>query len=586
VPRLIVIKGPDEGKQFELAGESLPIGRDPGNKIRMNDTEVSRRHAELVRTPDGYRILDKGSANGTYVNSQSVKDALLHPSDRVQIGQSVLVFSAGRGEVAGASDLADHISLIARQDAELAGSIVGTIGDAEGGQLLLRPDQAGGPWPKTALANLGILYEATRAVSQILDLDELLERLLQLIFRALQPDRGCVLLRTDADGDRGGDPIDGSGFEPKAVRWRDGVNRQEKIPVSRTIVDHVLREKQGILVSDAARDERFQAVQSVVRLGIREVICVPMKGRHGTLGVLYLDTRSLPNEGQTALLRIGALAGKFTPDDLALAISLAHLGALAVEETRYHQAMLQAERLAAVGQTIAGLSHHIKNILQGLRTGGGIVNQGLAEGDLEYLSRGWKIVDKNQGKIEELVMDMLNYSKEREPAIAEIDLNGLARDVVEVVTGRAKEKDVTLALDLDANLPKCPADYEGIHRSLLNLVSNALDAVEDVPGPQVTVTTRREADAGWVRMEVRDNGTGIGPEKVNEIFRPFVSTKGSRGTGLGLAVSRKTIREHGGDIVVHSQPGGGSIFVMRLPLRAAPGAAGNPGTATYPVFPG
>ena len=414
MPRLIVTKGPDEGKQFDLVGDSISVGRDAASRIRMNDTEVSRRHAELVRTAEGYRILDKGSANGTYVNSQAVKDALLQPGDRVQVGQSVLVFSAGRREEPATDDLADRINLIARQDVELSGSIVGTIGETEGGRLLIRPDQAGGPWPKTALANLGVLYEATRAVSHILDLDELLERLLDLIFRALDPDRGCVLLCTE-DGEQSDHTTGGKDFEPKAARWRDGSNRQEKIPISRTIVDHVLREKQGILVSDAARDERFQAVQSVVRLGIREVICVPMKGRHGTLGVLYLDTRTISDDGRPGLLRPGTSPGKFTADDLALAISLAHLGALAVEETRYHHAMVQAERLAAVGQTIAGLSHHIKNILQGLRTGGDIVNGGLADRDLDFLARGWKIVEKNQGKIEELVMDMLNYSKEREP---------------------------------------------------------------------------------------------------------------------------------------------------------------------------
>jgi signal transduction histidine kinase len=581
---LFVIKGPDEGKQFELAGDSVLIGRDPASKIRLNDTEVSRRHAELVRTADGYRVLDKGSANGTYLNGQPVKDALLRHGDHIQVGQTVLVFGAGRGEAPGPGDLASHISLIARQDVELTGSIVGSIDDTEGGRLLVHPDQAGGPWPRAALANLGILYEATRAVSQILDLDQLLERLLELIFRALDPDRGCVLLRAD-DGERGGDPADGTGFEPKAVRWRDGTNRQDKIPVSRTIVDHVLREKQGILVSDAGRDERFQAVQSVVRLGIREVICVPMKGRHGTLGVLYLDTRSPSAGDQPSLANLGTPAGKFNKEHLALAISLAHLGALAVEETRYHQAMVQAERLAAIGQTIAGLSHHIKNILQGLRTGGAIVNQGLTEGDLKYLGDGWKIVEKNQGKIEELVMDMLSYSKEREPTISDVNLNALVRDVAEMVTARAKEKGIALELDLDEKLPTCPADHEGIHRSLLNLVSNALDAVEEVESPQVAVSTRREADDGWVRVEVRDNGTGVEPDKVNEIFRPFVSTKGARGTGLGLAVSRKTVREHGGDIVVVSQPGRGSTFILRLPLRATPGSAG-PATATYPVFPG
>src|SRR5262249_4445343 len=158
----------------------------------------------------------------------------------------------------------------------------------------------------------------------------------------------------------------------------------------------------------AAQDERFNAGQSIVRFGIREVICVPMKGRHETLGVLYLDTHSSVRE---AVVRSNPAGGKFTEEHLALAIAVAHQAALAVEETRYHQAMLQAERLAAIGQTIAALSHHIKNILQALRSGSDILKMGLAEKNDALLQQGWKMAEKAQGKIYDLVMDMLSYSK-------------------------------------------------------------------------------------------------------------------------------------------------------------------------------
>src|SRR5439155_3676948 len=128
----------------------------------------------------------------------------------------------------------------------------------------------------------------------------------------------------------------------------------------------------------------------------------PMKGRHETLGVLYLDTYSTPGDIVTR-----GTVSKFNEDHLALAIALAHQAALAVEETRYHQALVQAERLAAMGQTIAALSHHIKNILQGLRSGSEILKMGLEEKSDEMLHKGWRIVEKNQGKIFDLVMDML-----------------------------------------------------------------------------------------------------------------------------------------------------------------------------------
>jgi signal transduction histidine kinase len=113
-----------------------------------------------------------------------------------------------------------------------------------------------------------------------------------------------------------------------------------------------------------------------------------------------------------------------------------------------------------------------------------------------------------------------------------------------------------------------PADPEGIHRALLNIVTNAIDAAEEVEGARhVVVGTSRESEA-WARLQVKDNGPGIAEEKVNDIFRPFVSTKGAKGTGLGLAVSRKILREHGGDILVQSKPGRGSVFTLRLPLRS------------------
>jgi signal transduction histidine kinase len=569
VPRLIVIKGTDEGKQFELTESVHGAGRDASSRIRLHDTEVSRRHAEFRHTADGYRLTDIGSANGTFVNNQSIKDVLLQPGDQIQIGQTTLVYSAGPGEVPAANDLADRISMITRNDLELSSAIIKTIGEAEGSRLLQRPEQVEGPWLQTALVNLGIMYEAIQAVSHILDVNQLLEKIMDLIFRSLEADRGCVMLKNPDTGQ----------FEPKAVRWRDGVNRQEKMAISRTIMDYVLREKQGVLVSDAARDERFNTGQSIVRFGIREVICVPMKGRHETLGVLYLDTQTTARD----VVETGKAEGKFTEDHLKLAGAIGHQAALAVEETRYHQAMVQAERLAAIGQTIAALSHHIKNILQGIRSGSEIVEMGLAQKDGTLLQKGWKIVEKNQGKIYHLVTDMLSYSKEREPMIEWTDLNALVREVLEVVEGRAKEMNLRIDVQLAQGLPRVPLDPEGIQHALLNIVTNAVDAVEERRKPQVAVLTKLDPEAGWVRVMVADNGLGIQPEQQADIFRPFVSTKGAKGTGLGLAVSRKILREHGGDILLQSQPGKGSSFILRLPLKSPLSQEGNGTLAGLPV---
>ena len=567
--RLIVIKGTDEGKQFELAAEGvLGIGRDASNDVRLTDTEVSRRHAELRHTPAGFRLCDKHSANGTFVNNQPIQDVLLQPGDQVLVGQSVLVYSSQRPR-GDSSDLAARINMITRKDVELASAIVKSIGETEGSRILSRPDEVeGGPWLKSALANLGILYAATQAVNQILDTSELLERMMDLVLKSIVADRGCIMLLNSESGE----------FEPKVLRWRPGL-KPDTMTISRSIMDHVLKEKQGVLISDATQDQRFSGGESIVRSGIREVICVPMRGRHETLGVLYLDTRSTAKE----ITRRRTATAKFSEDHLALAIALGHHAALAIENTHYYQALVQAERLAAVGQTIAALSHHIKNILQGLRSGGDIVNMGLKDKDETLLTRGWGIVQKNQAKIYDMVLDMLSYSKDREPAVEMIDLNRVVKEVIELLTSRATELHIKLETKLDANLPQLLADPEAIHRAVLNIVGNAFDAVEGRDDPRVAIGTSMEADNAWVKIVVVDNGTGIAADKLNEIFKPFVSTKGAKGTGLGLAVSRKILREHGGDITVQSQVGKGSKFVLRLPMRS-PLASDVCGTNTMRVL--
>ena len=171
---------------------------------------------------------------------------------------------------------------------------------------------------------------------------------------------------------------------------------------------------------------------------------MPIQGRHVTLGVIYADIQAaggfLPDrERQGRRRRAGS-----TQDHLMLMVAIGHQAGLAIENTAFYQAKLQAERLAAVGQTIATLSHHIKNILQGIRGGSYLIDMGLKEKDDAIVRRGWTIVEKNQAKIYNLVMDMLSFSKDREPALEPADLNETVADVVELMQSRAEELGVEL----------------------------------------------------------------------------------------------------------------------------------------------
>ena len=185
---------------------------------------------------------------------------------------------------------------------------------------------------------------------------------------------------------------------------------------------------------------------------------------------------------------------------------------------------MQSERLAAIGQTIATLSHHIKNILQGIRGGSYLVEMGLENEDLALIRKGWEIVNRNQGKISSLVMDMLSFSKEREPDPVPSDLVAVVTDIVETVHQRATEIGATIDWISPPDFPRLLFDPEGLSRAILNVVTNALDAVEGRDDGSIAIRVDRDSQAELVSITVTDNGAGMTPQAAADIFNLFVST--------------------------------------------------------------
>ena len=556
---LFVIRGRDKGKRFELTEPSLALGRDGSNPIQIHDTEVSRHHAEIASEDQRlFKLRDLDSANGTFLNSQKVEQQVpLRSGDRLQIGRTLMIFTGNE----------DHSSQslsvdIVGQPGDPAGSqIVSSMSPNEGSDFLL----AGGappaniaddsPWADRIRANLQIMYRTALAVSHTLDIDQLLHRIMELIFEWVEADRGCVVL-VDPETDQ---------LFPSVVRTReDGSANSEveqKLAVSRTILDYVMQHNEGVLTTNARDDDRWDAGRSIVTMGVREAICVPMQGRYGVVGVIYIDTYTPPGE-----LVQGQQRNSFSDEHLKLMVAIGHQAALAVEDTSYYSAMVQAERMAAIGQTITSLSHSIKNILQGIRGGSYLIDEGLKDNDHDIVRKGWSIVDKNQELISNLVLDMLSFSKEREPDLISSDLNRVVGDVVELMETRALDANVTLSWQPDPGMQDLMFDPEAIHQAVLNVITNAIDACKPIDGGQVEVVTEYLPASHVVRIVVSDNGPGIAPEDIDAIFSVFESRKGNRGTGLGLPVSRKILREHQGDVTVMSTPGSGSQFRLEMPL--------------------
>ena len=550
MPTLFVIRGADQGIRIELIEPLLRLGRDASSTIHLHDTEVSRHHAELRQVETDYLISDLNSSNGTFVNGQRIHQHQLQSGDQVQLGGTLMLYTGPAEETP--EDLAKIVSIGAPAEVGDRSRIVRSVTQQEGSRIFdFQAELPQNSWLARARSNLQVMYRTALAVSHTLDIDQLLQRIMELIFEWVEADRGCIMLM---------DP-ETKTLQPKVRRTRKGICADERISISKTILDYVAERNEGVLTSDARQDDRWNPAGSIVQMGVREAICVPMQGRYDVVGAIYIDTSTPPQQ----VIQQGG-ANKFTEDHLKLMIAIGHQAALAVEDTRYYSAMVQAERLAAIGQTIATLSHHIKNILQGIRGGSYLIEMGLKEHDEEVVRKGWKIVDRNQNRISALVMDMLTFSKEREPDLTTANINAVVSDVIELTRDRAGELQIELRWQPGAPMPDTVFDPEGIHRAVLNVVTNALDAVADRETPgRVEVASQYSAEEGLVRITVDDNGPGIPADQMEHLFSPFVSSKKSRGTGLGLPVSQKIFHEHGGLITVRSEPEQGCRFTLELP---------------------
>ena len=536
-----IIRGSEKERTFVLVDDENVIGRQ-GDNVQIPDTTVSRRHAQMVKRQDRWFIEDLGSANGTYLNGVKViRPMAMTRGDQVRLGATLFVFADGDGAVVPELDIDEEGNLV---DA----AIMATVPSNEDSVVMPSP-QAG----VDAIANLRILYDLINDVGSIFNVDLLLRHTLDKIFDVLKADRGHIML-VNADGK----------LVAKASRVSGDLPPQET-PISRTIIDHVMANKVGVLSSNAMSDKRFTSGKSVHDFGIRSAVCAPIPGRQRILGVIHIDSSVAEHT--------------YTTEQLRLLTAIGYQTGLAIENVEMHRAAVQTERLAAVGETVAFLSHHIKNILQALGAGVEIVEAAMNREDLTSAKGSWPIVQRSLGRINGLILNMLALSKDREPLLEPTNINHILNECVELEAPRADDRGVALMADLD-DMPPVPADGPGLQQAFMNLITNAIDAVPDNTGI-VTVASTYDTMNRVVVVRVMDNGRGIPPDLLPGIFTPFYSSKGQRGTGLGLAVTRKIILEHQGTLDVKSEVDRGTTFTVTLSAMGRYG--GDSGDTSMPV---
>lgn len=527
---IVVTRGPSAGLRIPLDGRrAITIGRAPGNALVLQDGKVSSQHARIDLAREGVTICDLGSKNGTFVDGHPVgTPRKLRPGHEIALGNSTLELRVG----AAAPEPRFGPRPVARPQIRAK---IDTVRD-----LVIEPtkDGQGGP-PSKAQRGLAVLHEIGALVSSEMEEESFLARLMDLIFSTLPADRAALILLDEND-------------EPVPRVSRKSERSSQDIQVSQTILRKVLEGGMSILTADAGSDARLASGASIVAQNIRSAMCVPIRGKRQTLGAIYVDT----------VLSIGV----FGKDDLHVLTTVGIVAGTALENLELFRRNLQQARMAAIGQVIAGLGHDIRNMLTSLRGGVYMMDELLRDKQDADLDSAWEIVRHGQDSIGNLVQDMVNYSKQREPSYQLADLNQVVLNAVGFARERARESGIQVTELVDATLDAFEFDPQGIERCVMNLISNAIDAAPKGHGI-VGVSTHPSSDGRSVSIVVQDNGDGIAPESHERIFDLLYSTKGARGTGFGLAITKKIVEEHGGRVLLTSDVGTGARFTIELPFR-------------------
>lgn len=237
-----------------------------------------------------------------------------------------------------------------------------------------------------------------------------------------------------------------------------------------------------------------------------------------------------------------------------------------VMSTDLSRVLEMQDHLSSLGLMVGSISHSIKGLLTGLDGGVYLLDSGFAKEDPNKMGEGLEIVKHIVGRIKNMVLDILYYSKERELKTDQVNVADFAAHLADVAETKMKMHRIGFVRKFDPPPEEFEMDEEQVHAALLNILENAADAcTEDKSKKSHEIIFRVRHDNTHLIFEIEDNGIGMDEEKKKKIFALFFSSKATKGTGIGLFVSDKIIRQHGGTISVDSEPGQGTCFIIKIP---------------------
>lgn len=550
---LRVVAGEGAGLVHYLRRGECRIGRATENDLVLQDPAVSRQHAVVRFEADHFVIEDLGSRLGLFVDGARVQSAQLAPGSLVKLGETVLRFAP------------------------------------------LEPAPAGPPPP--TVEHQEMLLPVIEALNSTRVLSEVLDQIVAAVMRLTRAERGFLLLAES------GPPSPGE-YEPvPGLRLRVAHTHRDQpttelstlagaagadprgLGLSTSILARVRGSGETLATGNALADPGIKASDSINQLSLRTIVCAPIRspaaGSHDVLGVIYADNQ--------------ATSGPLSDDCLGAVEALCRHAALAIENARFaereertirelREARDRAQEASrAKSAFMATMSHELHTPLNAIIGYGEILHEHLDElGQRELLPDLDRILAAGQHLLRMIddVLDMASLESGQVRLRPEpIDLEALLDELAGAMRPRAEKRGNALEVRLAGDAGAIEADPRRLRQILSHLLSNACKFTE---GGEVLLEAQRESGEGaWIRFRVCDTGIGMTPDQVARAFDAFSqadssATRKYEGMGLGLAVSRRLCEAMGGRLEVESEPGRGSRFTLRLPVRAEAAAAQPP----------
>lgn len=528
------------------------IGRSnvDGIQIQIDDRHVSRKHACISFEGGQFFIEDLGSQNGTFLNNAPIKKAPLGSHDKITIGRLTYLFLLQPDATcdrlsAPSSGTSDRIIDIRLRDIDFSEVWAQNADRAARGFLHRDAAHLSASEHLADLAHtrLSLLYQLSESLRETSDAMEVYEKGIDLIMKAMPAAEYALVAKRSTSRDA---------FNILTFKFAD--QREAKgdtIPLSHTVFDWVLTERVTLVSENLTEDQRFQESESISINDLRSIVCAPISGKRHVIGLLYAQANNL--------------VSPFDKEDAKFVSAVANEIALNIDNIRFRKEMLRNERMAAVGLTVSNLAHNLKNLLAINQTAIQLMDSYINENDYSRIEQKWHWIKNSLDDISKLSTDMLDFVKDEDLLPYSIDINALISDSRSVFESSLSGGGAKLEMSLTDQNTLWSMDEVRLKQALLNLVINAADALKDRQGiRRVVIGTSVSSDRNLV-ISVADNGCGIPESNKEKVLDLFFTTKGSRGTGLGLAMVQKFVEKSGGRLTFESEEGEGSIFTMIFP---------------------